>query len=128
MNFQFAEAKSGWIAAPSLHQGVLYIIDARNAYLGVWNSSTSSFQIARVRYIRRLRQGKMNWEARGAYLFEEKHWDAGEPLGSAKPLVFVEQVPPSETGDLLTYLLKAGARFPKEIAQSMVSKRMPDSV
>lgn len=128
MNFQFAETKSGWIPTALLHQGGLYIIDARNAYLGVWNTSTSGFQIARVRYIPWLLKGRMSWENHGTYLFEEKHQDTGEPHGTAKPLVFLEHVPPSEAGDLLAYLLKASQRFPKKIAQDLVSKRIPDPV
>lgn len=128
MFIQFAESESGWMAAPSLHQGGLYIIDARNAYLGVWNSCTLSFQIARTRYSRRLLHGRMKWDYHSAYLFEEKHWDVGEPYGTAKPLVFLEQMPPSETTNLLAYLLEADTRFPREIAQALVSKRTPDPV
>lgn len=130
MYIQFAEAKSGWMSAPSLDQGGLYIIDARNAYLGVWNSDASGFQIARTRYAPRLLQcaRKWKWESHGVYLSEEKHWDEGEPFGTAKPLVFLEQMPLSESGDLLAYLVKAGARFPKEIAQALVSKCWPGSV
>lgn len=141
MYIQFAESESGWMVVPSLHQGGLYIIDARNAYLGVWYSSTSGFQIARARYSRRLLHGRMKWDYHSAYLFEEKHWDcgdadlydmrqwdSGEPPGTAKPLVFLELVPPSEINNLLAYLLEAGARFPREIAQDLVSKRMSDPV
>ena len=139
MHIQFAESELGWITASSLHQGGLYIIDARNAYLGVWNSSTSSFQIARRRYVRRLLNGRMRWEPRGAYLFEEKHWDcgdsdrydihlsdSGEPPGTAKPLVFLEQAPTFETHNLLAYLLEVEARLPQDKAQDLVSKHMAD--
>lgn len=51
----------------------LYIIQARNSNLGIFNEHNSSFTISRFKF-------SLN------YLFEELHWDTGEPYGTVKPL------------------------------------------
>jgi hypothetical protein len=51
----------------------LYFIIARNSNLGIYNEKDKSFTISRFKF-------KLN------YLFEEDHWDTGEPFGTVKPL------------------------------------------
>lgn len=51
----------------------LYLIVARNSYLGIYNEKDKSFTISRFKF-------KSN------FLFDEDHWDTGEPYGTVKPL------------------------------------------
>jgi len=51
----------------------LYIINARNSNLGIFNEKNSSFTISRFKFS-------------SNYLYEEDHWDTGEPNGTVKPL------------------------------------------
>ena len=52
--------------------GYLYIIAARNAYIGIFNKEKKGFRISRFKFDRN-------------YGFTEYHWDIGEPCGTAKP-------------------------------------------
>jgi hypothetical protein len=51
----------------------LYLIKARNSQLGVFKKAASSFIISRFKF-------KSN------FLFEEDHWDTGEPFGTVQPI------------------------------------------
>jgi len=53
--------------------GHLYIIDARNADIGVYIAKEKGFKISRFKF-------KSN------FIFIEYHWDTGEPFGTVKPL------------------------------------------
>jgi len=55
----------------------LYLIDARNAHLGIFNKHTKGFIILRTK-------------GRARYLFTEYHWNNGEPFGTVKPLEEIE--------------------------------------
>lgn len=55
----------------------VYLIDARNASVGIWNASTKSFTISRHKWV-------------DNYLFEESHWETGAPYGTAIPIEFIE--------------------------------------
>jgi hypothetical protein len=57
----------------------LYIIDARNARLGIFHQPTKSFIISRHKF-------------GSNYLFNEDHYDADERYGTATPLVEIEHV------------------------------------
>tara|TARA_B100000315_G_C14547985_1_gene574240 strand:- start:1294 stop:1803 length:510 start_codon:yes stop_codon:yes gene_type:complete len=63
-----------------LNDGFLYKIFARNAYLGIWIKDNKSFVISRHKWGRN-------------YLFEEYHWDTGEPFGSVKPFYKIGKCP-----------------------------------
>lgn len=127
--YQFQEVRSlSWISIPLLHEEALYIIDARNAYLGIWYPSRSCFLIARPEYSPQLIQGRMKWSQHNIRLFEEEHWDMGEPHGTARPFIFIERVPQSAKDNLLAYLLEAGNRLPRTAAKSMVLGRIPTPI
>lgn len=51
----------------------LYIINARNSNLGIYNKKDCSFTISRVKFS-------------SNFLFDEFHWDTGAPYGTVKPL------------------------------------------
>lgn len=51
----------------------LYIIKARNSFIGIYNEKEKSFFISR-------------WKFNSNFLFEEYHWDTGAPFGTAMPL------------------------------------------
>lgn len=59
--------------------GHLYIIDARNSNLGIYDESKKSFIISRFKICE-------------TFLDEEEHWDCGEPYGTAKPLTEIGPV------------------------------------
>lgn len=69
-----------YIPETSLIDTHAYVIAARNAYVGVWNVSRRTFQIARFK------------TSIIPYLFEEYHWDVDPGLGTAKPLRHIGEV------------------------------------
>jgi len=78
--FVSAESVAEWIALGECSDGHLYHIAARNASLGVFCAEEQGFVISRHKFGRN-------------YLFTEEHWDTGEPHGTAKPLVEIEEAP-----------------------------------
>jgi hypothetical protein len=120
--YRFPNAAHWWLPMSTLQEGALYVIDARNAFLGVWQANVSGFQIARPLFEPRPGGRRMVWHQRGHYPFVEYHWDTGEPLGTARPLVFIEQVSKAVENDLLAYLIDAEQRITKEIAFDIVQK------
>ena len=62
-----------YIPMSKCKDGHLYIIDARNADIGVYVAKDKWFRISRFKF-------KTN------YIFTEDHWDTGEPHGTVKPL------------------------------------------
>lgn len=74
--------------------GFLYIIKARNSFLGIYKEENKSFIIRRVKY-------------KLIYLYEENHWETGEPHGTAKPIKELFKVPQHylhDEGTTLSYL------------------------
>ena len=68
------------ISIEKCKDGYYYLINARNAGGGVYDSKDRSFIISREKF--------------GAtFLFREYHWDNGEPLGTAVPFKEVEKAP-----------------------------------
>jgi len=65
--------KNNYIPLEQCKDGFLYIIDARNSRLGIFKKENNSFIISRFKF-------KSN------FLYEEDHWDTGEPFGTVKPL------------------------------------------
>ncbi len=70
-----------YLGMEELEDQYAYKIFARNAYAGVWVKSKKGFIISRYKIGPR------------PYLFIEYHWDTGEPLGTVKPLEFIEKCP-----------------------------------
>lgn len=121
--YHFTIAQQQWIPISLLRDGALYVIDARNAILGVWQQATCGFNIARPFFAPRKEGNRMRWYQHTTYLFEEFHWDLGgaEPyLGTARPLVFVEEVPEADKADLLNYLMLAEQRIGKDGAHKLI--------
>lgn len=67
------EEKMDYIAMQDCKGGVLYRIDSRNLYTGVYDEVTQGFTGIRTKFGDR-------------YLFEEYHWDKGMPFGTVKPI------------------------------------------
>ena len=67
-----------YLRMSELKDGFSYLIFARNAHVGIWIKERKSFLISRFKF-------EMN------YLFEEYHWDTGEPFGTVKPQREIEQ-------------------------------------
>jgi len=88
-----------------IHNGV-YIIDARNFGIGIWDETEKAF------YGRRIKFGDV-------YLFPEDHWDLGYPHGTAKPFEFIEMFP----GNINDNNMKVEYLVNKEIQYSDLIER-----
>lgn len=66
------QKSSRYLPMNDLDDGCIYLIHARNSYLGVWDASAKGFVIVREKL------GQV-------FLFTEYHWDADPMLGTAKP-------------------------------------------
>jgi hypothetical protein len=74
--------------------GHVYQIRARNGIVGIFNKARSSFALNREKFGR-------------VYLFDEYHWDTGEPHGTAKPFKDLGPAPAFAGGEQkLAYLEK----------------------
>jgi len=62
-----------YIPLEKCKDGWLYRIDARNSSLGIYNVKKKCFFISRNKFGTN-------------FIFEEYHWDTGEPYGTVKPL------------------------------------------
>jgi hypothetical protein len=62
-----------YIKIEDCKDGYLYLISARNSHIGIFNKDKNSFTISRVKFSNN-------------YLFDEFHWDTGEPYGTVKPI------------------------------------------
>jgi len=98
-----------YIKIDDLKDGFLYFIYARNSYFGIWKAKNKSFIISRF---------KFNFN----YLFEEYHWDTGEPFGTVKPFKMLEQSSLSDFNnyieeEILAYLNTAPKIF---LSESMI--------
>lgn len=71
----------------------VYSLISRNLNFGVWNPETSGFTGVREKF------GDL-------YLFEEYHWDTGEPYGTATPLEDVADFSKIQPDKWLLELLK----------------------
>ena len=70
-----------YIPLDKCKHGYLYIIDARNSHIGIYNKYSKGFIILRT---------KFNHE----YLFTEYHWDIGgemKDFGTVKPIEIIEK-------------------------------------
>ena len=69
-----------YISLDKCIDGHLYVIEARNAALGIFNKKTNGFTISRNKLGRN-------------YLFEEYHWDYAGPCGTVRPHEDLGKVP-----------------------------------
>jgi hypothetical protein len=67
-----------YIPISECKDGYLYIIKARNARIGIFEETTNSFIIRRIK-------------GKDIYLSKELHWDMDENFGTAKPFEEIEQ-------------------------------------
>lgn len=80
----------------------VYTICARNANVGIWIELEKAFMISRYEV------------SATPYLFNEYHWDTGEPYGTVKPLKLIgkcsleikDSYSENETKEILNYLDK----------------------
>ncbi len=123
--FQFSELKIDWLPISVLINEALYIIDECDAHLGIWSASTSTFHVAKPNFTPSRNTGSKKWIQVGFRLTEKEHWDLVEPHGthgSARPLLFVEQVPLIAKDDLFTYLHDANIRISHAAAKDILKK------
>lgn len=81
MEFFFpSQLDKTFIPISECRDGYVYYISARNAIIGIYRESTKGFIIARNKF------GSI-------YLFEEYHWDTGEPFGTVQPWAELEKAP-----------------------------------
>ena len=85
----------GYLKIKEMKNGYTYVIQARNAEIGVWNESDNSFLISRFKF-------------GSNFIDKEYHWDIGSPHGTAKPIIELEKAPEDDllTDNLLIYLNK----------------------
>ena len=119
-SYSFLQARSPWIPPYSLHDNGLYVIAARNAYLGIWNANGQGFTIARERFNPQLENRRMTWRHHGWDISLEHHWDIGEPLGTAKPFLLVELIDQLSAENQLAYLLDAQEKLSMVAACELV--------
>ena len=98
----FLDKREHWIALEHCKDGFLYIIHARNSYLGIFNAEKKSFTISRHKFS-------------SNFLFDEDHWDTGEPYGTVKPLKELYAVPGMSDEEKLIYLNNKGKELETEI-------------
>lgn len=82
-----------YILIDQCKDGFLYIIDARNADIGVYIAEKKAFKISRTKF-------------RDNFIDYEDHWDTCEQHGTAKPLKEIEKIEPMDDEGLLIYLNK----------------------
>jgi hypothetical protein len=83
-----------YIPIDKCKDGWLYQIDARNSSLGICKDNGKSFTISRTKF-------------KDNYLFDEDHWDTGEPWGTVSPLRIIERAPAfKDDTEKLAYLNK----------------------
>ncbi len=85
-----------YISLDKCRDSFLYLIYARNANLGIFKKQNNSFVISRFKF-------KQN------FLFEEYHWDTGEPFGTVKPVellgpVSMSFLPTMDEKEMLDFL------------------------
>lgn len=104
----FLDRRQHWIALGQCKDGFLYIIHARNSYLGIFNAEEKSFTISRHKF-------SLN------FLFEEYHWDTGAPYGTVKPLKELYEAPKVSEDEKLLYLNNKEEELKAEISALLTS-------
>jgi hypothetical protein len=86
------ENVDNYIPIDSCKNGYVYRIFARNGIVGIFNSQDNSFTLSRFKF-------------NSNYLFDEYHWDTGEPFGTVKPIEEIDECPENMTeSEALEYL------------------------
>jgi len=83
-------------------EGFLYIIDARNSKLGIYNEANNSFTISRYKF-------------GSNFLFEEFHWDTNPPYGTVCPLKEIMKVPAMSDEEKLIFLNAKWVELKEEV-------------
>jgi len=98
-----SEGDGKYIAMDLCKDNFIYIIAARNSHLGIYNEKEKSFFISRFKF-------------RDNFIFEEYHWDTGEPYGTVKPLIELVAAPKFEfKEDMLKFLNELNTNMRKTI-------------
>ena len=79
--------------------GFVYFILARNAHIGIFNEKKKTFVISRHKF-------------GDNFLFEEDHWDTGEPYGTVKPIRLIEKFEERDEEETLKYLNSLSEKYP----------------
>lgn len=88
------EEVENYIKIDQCKNGYVYKILARNGIFGIYNSLDYSFTLSRFKFS-------------SNYLFDEYHWDTGEPFGTVKPIEEIEKLPENmDENEILVYLNK----------------------
>jgi hypothetical protein len=96
---------SDYISLEKCKDGFVYKILARNGTVGVFNKVDSSFTLSRHKFS-------------SNFLFDEFHWDTGEPYGTVKPIKELEQAPVlHDENQKLCYLNTLTKNFEEEFKQ-----------
>ena len=89
-----------WIALEDCLDGYLYIIDARNGSVGVYDSKNQNFKLSRHKFSSNFIDTEEHWDWEGEDTFLGK-----KRLGTAKPLVKLTEAEKFDTEDeLIKYL------------------------
>lgn len=119
--YQFPDAPVRWLPIAELVDGALYIVDARNAFLGIWQRAELAFLVARPLHVPERVNGRMRWIPEGHQLSLEYHWDKGDSFATARPRRFVEHVPGRDWDNLLGYLRRREEEFARQTAFSLLA-------
>lgn len=65
-----------WIPMEEMIVGALYLCNARNFYLGIWNGERFDY---------------MRYKFGQTFPDTELHWDEGPPFGTVKPLLLLKE-------------------------------------
>lgn len=98
-----------YISIERCKDSFLYIIQARNSNLGIFNKKDNSFTISRLKFS-------------SNFLFDEFHWDTGEPYGTVKPLKQLELTFKMNDDEKLKFLNKRVNELQEEIEQIFSKK------
>lgn len=103
--------KSGdYLKLEDCKEGYLYIIIARHAYVGIYDKKKQAFITNRKKFEEN-------------FLWDEDHYDTGEPHGTAIPLEEIEEVPELKTDEeKLEYLAKKAEELKPEIEKLLENK------
>ena len=82
----------------------IYIIIARNSHLGIYNEKEKSFFISRFKFSEN-------------FIFEEYHWDTGEPYGTVRPLLELYEAPKFENESMLKFLNELNTKMRDKIIE-----------
>jgi len=98
-----AEYRKNPIPMDQCKDGFLYVVDARNSKLGIYKEKNNAFTISRYKF-------------GSNFLFDEFHWDTGEPYGTVHPLKEIGVVPVMSDEEKLAYLNTKWVELKEEVS------------